>query len=130
MGCWLALAFSFAITQGGELFGQEKQEKTIHKNLIVRETAAGQRGQEEQTHMTPHRGDIWFAELREHPGTSVQEGCRPAFIVSNDMGNQHSDTLTIIPLTSKRKKRYLPTHVTVSADGCPNLEPSMALVDR
>lgn len=29
MGCWLALAFSFAITLGGELLGQEKQEETI-----------------------------------------------------------------------------------------------------
>lgn len=107
-----------------------KKQEPIHKKPIVGETVADGGGQEEQTHMTPRRGDIWFAELGEHPGTSVQEGCRPAFIVSNDMGNQHSDTLTVIPLTSKRKKRYLPTHVTVSADDCPNLEPSMALAEQ
>ena len=33
---------------------------------------------------TPHRGDIWFAELGDHTGTSVQGGCRPVLIISND----------------------------------------------
>ena len=52
----------------------------------------------------PARGDVWFAELGSHPGTSVQEGCRPVVIMSNDTANQHSETVTVVPMTSKMKK--------------------------
>lgn len=62
---------------------------------------------------TFHRGDIYFIE----EGDSVSVGCeqssnRPAVIISNDTGNQHSGILMIVYLTAQRKKP-LPTHVTV-----------------
>lgn len=78
----------------------------------------------------PQRGDIWFADLGKHPGTSVQEGCRPVFIVSNDIANGHSGTLTVVPMTSRKKKVYLPTHVLMEPSDCVNLEPSMALAEQ
>lgn len=78
----------------------------------------------------PVRGDIWFAELGKHPGTSVQEGCRPVFIMSNDTANGHSGTVTVVPMTSKKKKAYLPTHVLTEASDCPDLEPSMVLAEQ
>lgn len=78
---------------------------------------------------TPQRGDVWFVELGCHPGTSVQDGCRPAFIMSNDMANLHSGIVTVVPLTSKLKKSYLPTHVILT-DECPALEPSMVLGEQ
>lgn len=84
----------------------------------------------EHSDLTPHRGDVWFAEFGEHPGTSVQEGCRPALIISNEMNNLHSETVTIIPMTSKLKKSYLPTHVSLERADCPNLEPSMVLAEQ
>lgn len=84
----------------------------------------------EHSDLTPHRGDVWFAELGEHPGTSVQEGCRPVLIISNEMNNLHSETVTIIPMTSKLKKSYLPTHVSLERADCPNLEPSMVLAEQ
>lgn len=74
---------------------------------------------EQQSSLGPHRGDIWFAELGKHPGTSVQEGCRPVFIMSNDTANGHSGTVTVVPMTSKKKKAYLPTHVLTEASDCP-----------
>ena len=77
----------------------------------------------------PQRGDIWFVELGCHPGTSVQDGCRPAFIMSNDTANLHSGIVTVVPLTSKLKKSYLPTHVILE-DECPALEPSMVLGEQ
>ena len=80
--------------------------------------------------VAPDRGDIWFAELGKHPGTSVQEGCRPVFIMSNDTANGHSGTVTVVPMTSKKKKAYLPTHVLTEASDCPNLEPSMVLAEQ
>jgi len=78
----------------------------------------------------PCRGEVWFADLGKHPGTSVQEGCRPVFIISNDTANGHSSTVTVVPMTSKKKKAYLPTHVLVGADDCPFLGPSMALAEQ
>ena len=78
---------------------------------------------------TPQRGDVWFVELGCHPGTSVQDGCRPAFIMSNNTANLHSGIVTVIPLTSKLKKSYLPTHVILE-DECPALEPSMVLGEQ
>ena len=85
---------------------------------------------EQQSSLGPHRGDIWFAELGKHPGTSVQEGCRPVFIMSNDTANGHSGTVTVVPLTSRKKKIYLPTHVLMEDADCPNLEPSMVLAEQ
>ena len=77
----------------------------------------------------PQRGDIWFVELGCHPGTSVQDGCRPAFIMSNDTANLYSGIVTVVPMTSKLKKSYLPTHVILT-DECPALEPSMVLGEQ
>ncbi len=80
--------------------------------------------------LLPCRGDVWFADLGKHPGTSVQEGCRPVFIMSNDTANGHSPTVTVVPMTSKKKKAYLPTHVLLGAGDCPFLGPSMALAEQ
>lgn len=58
-------------------------------------------------------GDIWFADLGSHEGTSVQEGDRPVLVISNDINNQRSNTVNIIPFTGKMKRLYMPTHVVV-----------------
>ena len=83
----------------------------------------------EHPNRVPQRGDIWFVELGCHPGTSVQDGCRPAFIMSNDTANLHSGVVTVVPMTSKLKKSYFPTHVILT-DECPSLEPSMVLGEQ
>lgn len=80
--------------------------------------------------IAPKRGEIWFAELGCHPGTSVQEGCRPVLVMSNDTANHYSGTLTVIPLTSKMKKRHLPTHTMISSEDCPSIDPSMVLAEQ
>lgn len=59
------------------------------------------------------RGEIWFADLGGHKGTSVQGGCRPVFVISNDLGNRHADTYNVLPMTSRMKKHYLPSHAVV-----------------
>ena len=90
--------------------------------------------QTQHSDLMPQRGEVWFAELGEHPGTSVQEGCRPAFIMSNNMANTHSETVTVVPMTSKMKKPNLPTHVALASSDiekrpvcCSPLEPSIIL---
>ena len=48
--------------------------------------------------------DIWVACLPQQDGPHVQHGIRPVVIVSNDHINQGSSIVTIVPLTSQRKK--------------------------
>ena len=87
-------------------------------------------------YQTPHRGEVWFAELGYHGNTSVQDGCRPVIIVSNDEGNHHADTICVLSMTSKLKKAYLPSHVEIGQDDLQRrntgriFEPSMVLAEQ
>lgn len=66
---------------------------------------------ESHPYRTPYRGEIWFANLGYHPGTSVQDGCRPVLIISNDKGNHFASTIVVLPMTIRMKKCSLPSHV-------------------
>lgn len=59
------------------------------------------------------RGDVFFADLGYHNGTSVQSGCRPVLVISNDRGNYHSDTINVIPMTGCFKRPDLPCHTVL-----------------
>lgn len=59
------------------------------------------------------RGDIFFADLSPVVG-SEQDGIRPVLIIQNDIGNKHSPTVIVIPITS-RVKTKLPTHIPLKA---------------
>lgn len=72
------------------------------------------------------KGDIYMADLGEDEG-SLQAGIRPVIIVSNDAANEHSPVITVIPMTTKNKKR-LPTHVYVQ--NCGLSKPSLALAEQ
>ena len=60
------------------------------------------------------RGDIFFSRLPGAEG-SEQKGTRPVIVIQNNIGNAHSETLIVIPITSMRK-RYLPTHIMIGTD--------------
>ena len=76
-----------------------RKMKTNPKKLIMRQQntydVTHSRSETEHLDRVPQRGDIWFVELGCHPGTSVQDGCRPAFIISNDTANLHSGIVTV-----------------------------------
>ena len=74
---------------------------TVQTDTVARVTTAER---------TPQRGDIWFADLIGCPGTCVQRGIRPVLVVSNDMGNNHSTIVNVLPMSSQIKKMYLPSH--------------------
>lgn len=61
------------------------------------------------------RGDIWYVDCEKSTGHE-QHGVRPAIIVSNDIGNNHSPIVEVVWLTSKEKKP-LPTHVEIRGCG-------------
>ena len=56
------------------------------------------------------RGEIVYVDLGNVMG-SEQGGKRPAVILSNDKGNEHSEMLIIAPITTKFHR--MPTHVEV-----------------
>lgn len=64
----------------------------------------------------PCRGDVWFAELGQHPGTSIQCGCRPVVVISNNTGNRNADTVVVLPTTTQIKRTDLPSHVRISQE--------------
>lgn len=51
------------------------------------------------------RNDIYIANLDPTIGSEISKK-RPVLIVSNDINNKYSDTVTILPITSKTKKIY------------------------
>ena len=64
---------------------------------------------------TIKRGDIFYADLNPVVG-SEQGGRRPVLIISNDIGNTHSPTVVIVPITSRvHTKAKLPTHTEVDS---------------
>lgn len=61
--------------------------------------------------------DIFYVNLfAPRAENCVQNGYRPAIIVSNNNGNEVSPIVTVVPITSK-KKRPLPTHVSLRGYG-------------
>lgn len=61
------------------------------------------------------RGDIFMADLGQTIG-SEQGGVRPVIIIQNNIGNYHSPTTIVAPITTKLNKTSLPTHVTISKE--------------
>lgn len=76
------------------------------------------------------RGDIHYTDLG--PATDCCAcGVRPVVIISNDTANAYSPTVTIIPMTSRMKKRNQPTHVILRRKDASGISrPSMALCEQ
>lgn len=53
-------------------------------------------------------GDVYWVKLEGK--NHVQNGWHPAIVTQNNKGNHFSDTVVVVPVTSK-KKAQLPTHV-------------------
>ena len=75
------------------------------------------------------RGEIYRASLDPVVG-SEQGGVRPVLIVQNDAGNRHSPTVIVAAITTRRKKRALPTHVALPAAVCGLKRDSVALLEQ
>lgn len=59
-------------------------------------------------------GDIVIVKLNNSIGHQ-QGGVRPAIVVSNNIGNRYSQTIKVLPGTTKRGGSNLPTHVHFSS---------------
>lgn len=63
------------------------------------------------------RGDIFYADLNPVVG-SEQGGIRPVLVVQNNVGNKHSPTVIVVPISSVRKKN-LPVHIQINCSELP-----------
>ncbi len=60
--------------------------------------------------MTIKRGDIFIANLDPVIGREIAKS-RPVVVVSNEMNNKYSGTITILPITSKKTEKIYPFEV-------------------
>ena len=67
---------------------------------------------------TVKRNELYYADLSPTQG-SEQDGIRRVLIIQNNIGNKHSPTTIIAPITSVKKKVYMPTHVFVKTKTLP-----------
>ncbi len=75
------------------------------------------------------RGDIFIADLGKGIG-SEQQGIRPVIVIQNDIGNLHSPTVIVAPMTTQGLKKHdLPTHCFFDEIDGLN-EPSMAILEQ
>lgn len=65
-----------------------------------------------------YKGQIYYVYPTNVVG-SEQESGRPAIIVSNNLGNEFSDVVEVVYLTTKEKK-FMPTHVKITSSNRPS----------
>lgn len=73
------------------------------------------------------RGDIYWVDFGTGEGNEYC-GIRPAVIIQNNIGNKHSNTLIVAPLTATMKKRDMATHCIIDNNKFLN-ENSMVLLE-
>lgn len=78
---------------------------------------------------TVKRLEVWEIDLGTKNG-SVQSGHRPCVVISNNKGNLYSPVVIVIPLTSSKIKKPMPTHVHVDAESCDIYSDSTVLCEQ
>lgn len=73
------------------------------------------------------RGDVVEIYTPILPDSHIQSGKRPWVVVQNDVGNYHSQTTILVPLTTTNRESILPTHARINAYG---LRPSIARCEQ
>ena len=74
------------------------------------------------------RGQMYYADLDPVIG-SEQGGNRPVLVIQNNVGNRHSPTIIIAPITTRVKKVHQPTHIGIPPYfGLP--QNSMAMLEQ
>ena len=56
--------------------------------------------------MDIRRGQVWWWNCPDHDRAHIEQGMRPAVVVSNDVCNSASPVVTIVPFTTSVKKPY------------------------
>lgn len=83
-----------------------------------------------ETMVEVKRGDVVYADLSGVQG-SEQGKSRVCVVIQNDIGNMHSPTTIVVPLTSQLKKTSQPTHALIQRNSRNRLKKdSMVLCEQ
>ena len=77
----------------------------------------------------PRRGDLYWVNLDPTVGTEIAK-TRPALVISNDVGNQHSARVIVAAITSQGTDRVYPFEVLVPAGEAGLDRDSKVLLDQ
>lgn len=66
--------------------------------------------------------DVVYVDFGKNMVGSEQGGKRPAIIIQNDVGNHYSNTTIVIPLSTKIKNMYQPTHMLIKKESDKGLD--------
>ncbi|MBZ0203373.1 MAG: type II toxin-antitoxin system PemK/MazF family toxin [Ignavibacteria bacterium] len=61
-----------------------------------------------------NRGDIFYADLNPVIGSEISK-TRPVLIISNDVNNEYSSTVTVIPISSYTGRKIYPFEVLIES---------------
>lgn len=75
------------------------------------------------------RGDIVRMNT-PRMGGNLQDGIRPAIVISNNIGNEYSNIITVVPMTAILKKLGQPTHVFIKGNGVGLRYDSVAMCEQ
>lgn len=108
----LIAIFIYLIILGASM--SETDEEKMLEDQEQMEYLRNYREMRENKNMEIKRGDLFYAALDETYVGSEQTGVRPVVILQNNIGNEHSPTVIIAPITSKvNSKSIIPTHVYI-----------------
>ncbi len=79
--------------------------------------------------VTVNRGDIFYADLNPVIGSEISKA-RPVLIISNDINNRYSNTVTVIPISSAKDKKVYPFEVFLKANALKLKNDSIAKVNQ
>ena len=78
------------------------------------------------------RGNVLLADLGvvTTKTGSLQIGKRPVILVSNNLNNKFSTMISVVPLTTSKFKKSLPTHVEITKQNSNIEKDSIALAEQ
>ncbi len=82
-----------------------------------------------ENNMSFKRGSVILVNLGDKDG-SIQYGIRPCVVISNNLNNKYSTVLTVVPLSTSKFKKSLPTHISVTTDNSEIEKDSIALCEQ
>lgn len=108
----LIALFAYLVILGASMC--KTDEERILEDQEQMEYLRNYRGMRENNNMEIKRGDLFYAALDETYVGSEQTGVRPVVILQNNIGNEHSPTVIVAPITSRvNSKSIIPTHVYI-----------------
>lgn len=77
----------------------------------------------------PQRGEIYWVNLDPTVGTEIAK-TRPALIISNDIGNEYSERVTVSPIISQNTRKIYPFEALIPKGEGGFFQDSKALLDQ